>query len=1071
MAKLSTSSGIGIDPPATGSGTASPATSATGSPTVGESATTTPGTSAGGGAAPSTTTPTTPPATAPASTTTPTTPVTPTTPPATPATTTHGPLVVNPVTVTETANTTATISASQLLSADQAPAPGDTLHLVSVSAPSHGTVSLTPSGDVSFTPDTGFTGAAGFTYTVGDAQFGLQGSAPVTANVAPPPPPTVVNDTVTATENTSTVLPASQLLANDKAAVPNDTLHISAVSGATNATVSLTPQGDVSFTPASGFSGNAAFNYTVADQFGSQASGLVTVTVQQPSFPPPAAGNGVIYLLANHTTTIPNDQFVINDTPLTGADPLHVASVSTPTNGGVALNAGTVTFTPTQGFTGTGSFTYTVADTTGETSNPATITVHIVPEVPPVSTNPLTFDTAFQTPLSFNAVQLEPDTQSYSPATAPLDVPHIIVDPLPQIVSTSHGTVSFDQPSGQVIFTPDQGFVGQAGFDYQFAGTRGGPPITVNVDVAPPPPPTVVKDTFNASENTAIILPASQVLANDHASAANDTLHISAVSGAENAVVNLTPQGDISFTPNQNFVGVASFDYTATDQYNQSASASVAVNVMAAPSPIPPTPTPSPSPAPLPPPVIENQVIQQIIQVDINILQQITVGPTTIVVQPPIQPVPTPTTQPLVYFDGTSQAFGSELWSSNGRTVGQAVDINPGPPSSFPADITAIGSLLYFSADNGIHGRQPWTFDGSHAQMLADINPTGSSDPTAFTQLGHAVFFTATDGVDGRQVWESSPTAGVQMVTDINPGPTGAIPANLTPLGDTLYFTATDAQHGAQLWALAAGSQPAELTSLNPGPVGALPDDLTALGNSLFFIANDGTNGRQLFSVTGTGAPVEQVVTPGPNGAFPAAGSDNALLTVGTSDLYFVANGPGQTPTLYHEHAGGPLQPVATLANLTAPLAAVQAAEAGNNLYFAVTDANGTSELARFNTATGQLTANIAPDLQSAPSDLTAVGNDLFFTVLNHATQGNVAFRDLYADNGQTTQKVALGSQQTLPHDLTASQGQLFFADHGQLETVNPHGPLAATILTVSGGDIYVPIDIAPAPHEVLPLV
>ena len=50
-----------------------------------------------------------------------------------------------------------------------------------------------------------------------------------------------------------------------------------------------------------------------------------------------------------------------------------------PPNGTTSVNAttGTITYTPDVGFTGPDSFTYTVDDTEGDTSNDATVTVTV----------------------------------------------------------------------------------------------------------------------------------------------------------------------------------------------------------------------------------------------------------------------------------------------------------------------------------------------------------------------------------------------------------------------------------------------------------------------------------------------------------------------------------------------------------------------------------------------------------------------------------------------------------------------------------------------------------------------
>jgi ELWxxDGT repeat protein len=61
-------------------------------------------------------------------------------------------------------------------------------------------------------------------------------------------------------------------------------------------------------------------------------------------------------------------------------------------------------------------------------------------------------------------------------------------------------------------------------------------------------------------------------------------------------------------------------------------------------------------------------------------------------------------------FSARDRAHGRELWTSNGwpGNTALAADINPGPASSDPRDITVIGQVAYFSADDGSHGRELW---------------------------------------------------------------------------------------------------------------------------------------------------------------------------------------------------------------------------------------------------------------------------------------------------------------------------------------------------------------------------
>ena len=97
-------------------------------------------------------------------------------------------------------------------------------------------------------------------------------------------PPIAANDSgFNATQNTPLGIAASALLANDTD--PNgDALTITGASGGVNGTASFNAQNNtVTFTPTTGYTGPASFNYAVSDGRGGIASASVSLTVKPPS--------------------------------------------------------------------------------------------------------------------------------------------------------------------------------------------------------------------------------------------------------------------------------------------------------------------------------------------------------------------------------------------------------------------------------------------------------------------------------------------------------------------------------------------------------------------------------------------------------------------------------------------------------------------------------------------------------------------------------------------------------------------------------------------------------------------
>lgn len=128
--------------------------------------------------------------------------------------------------------------------------------------------------------------------------------------------------------------------------------------------------GSVIFTPRAGASGADQFTYVIRDAVG--LSNVATVTFTVPFVAPPPTANADNTATQAGTTRIVN--VLANDVAGTGTtiDPLSVqvtgagASVN-PTTGAVSYTAG--------GATGTFTFTYTVANTAGVRSAPATVTM------------------------------------------------------------------------------------------------------------------------------------------------------------------------------------------------------------------------------------------------------------------------------------------------------------------------------------------------------------------------------------------------------------------------------------------------------------------------------------------------------------------------------------------------------------------------------------------------------------------------------------------------------------------------------------------------------------------------
>jgi hypothetical protein len=90
-------------------------------------------------------------------------------------------------------------------------------------------------------------------------------------------------------------------------------------------------------------------------------------------------------------------------------------------------------------------------------------------------------------------------------------------------------------------------------------------------------PPVANPDSATTAQNTAVILEASTLLAND-TDPNGDSLSLTGVSNAVNGSVTFS-DGNVIFTPSTNFTGNASFDYSISDVQGGTSSANVSVAV------------------------------------------------------------------------------------------------------------------------------------------------------------------------------------------------------------------------------------------------------------------------------------------------------------------------------------------------------------------------------------------------------------------------------------------------------------------------------------------------------------
>ncbi|MGZ3757715.1 MAG: CshA/CshB family fibrillar adhesin-related protein [Mucilaginibacter sp.] len=267
-----------------------------------------------------------------------------------------------------------------------------------VSAPTHGTATPNSDGTVTYTPTTNYSGTDSFTYRVQDSYGYYTNVATVTITVVAPTPSMSLTKVATNTvANAGDVINYTIVVKNTGNVALTNIVITDA--GADAGSIAPVPPASLAVGASSVFT--AKHTVTAADVIARSYSNQAGVTATDPT------GNPVSTPKSDDPTTpTPNDPTVstivttpvaVNDVAqvpfnqpviiavLNNDDPkgstFNVSSlqiVTAPAHGTTTINAdGTITYTPNNNYVGLDSFTYTVKDAFGTTSNVATVTLSV----------------------------------------------------------------------------------------------------------------------------------------------------------------------------------------------------------------------------------------------------------------------------------------------------------------------------------------------------------------------------------------------------------------------------------------------------------------------------------------------------------------------------------------------------------------------------------------------------------------------------------------------------------------------------------------------------------------------
>ncbi|MDG3438618.1 tandem-95 repeat protein [Vibrio parahaemolyticus] len=222
------------------------------------------------------------------------------------------------------------------------------------------------SGVATITPTADWNGKETITFTAKDPSGE---SISQTVNFTVAPVADIVADNATVVEDTPTII---KVLGNDTFEGTDKVVSLDTNNGPANGTVSVNPDGSVTYTPNDNYHGTDSFTYIVTSG-GVSESAIVEVNVT-PANDAPVAKDDIATTQEDTAVTI---DVLPNDTDVDG-DKLSIESVSVPKEQGtVEVVDGKLVFTPAENFNGDAEITYTVTD--GQLTDEAKVTVTVNP--------------------------------------------------------------------------------------------------------------------------------------------------------------------------------------------------------------------------------------------------------------------------------------------------------------------------------------------------------------------------------------------------------------------------------------------------------------------------------------------------------------------------------------------------------------------------------------------------------------------------------------------------------------------------------------------------------------------
>ncbi|OQK30447.1 putative RTX toxin [Vibrio parahaemolyticus] len=437
---------------------------------------------------------------------------------------------------------------------------GKVVSLDANNGPANGTVSVNPDGSVTYTPNDNYVGKDTFTYVV--TSGGVSESTTVEVNVTPVNDAPVAKDDIATTQEDTAV--TIDVLPNDTD-VDGDKLSIQSASVPEAQGKVEIVDGKLVFTPAENFNGHAEIIYTVTDgELTDEAK--VTVTVNPVNDAPTIKVDAVESITedaVNTDTVVATLTVRDTDTP---EDQLTV-SLENNSNGYFVLVGNEVKLTQA-GVDAVNNDELNLKD--------LTISASVSDGVNPTASDSdsLIVNRVNDAPTVENAIADQELSEDFATYTIDLNDAFKDSDSALNFSVSGNSNVLVSIENGIATISPTADWNGSETLTFT-ATDPSGESISQTVNFTVAPVADIVADKATVVEDTPTII---KVLGNDTFEGDGKVVSLDTNNGPANGTVSVNPDGSVTYTPNDNYVGKDTFTYVVTSG-GVSESTTVTVNV------------------------------------------------------------------------------------------------------------------------------------------------------------------------------------------------------------------------------------------------------------------------------------------------------------------------------------------------------------------------------------------------------------------------------------------------------------------------------------------------------------